>query len=133
MRITAIALIISLISLTAGNAFALPTGAAVAPVAQEETAWHKVAEAIPLGSKVKVQTFEGKRLTGTLMRVDGTAITLKRNTRMPEPAVSITYQQIANLERDYGGGMNWAKAVGVGLAAGASAILTIFVIAMQLD
>ena len=100
--------------------------------AQEAAAWRKVADAIPLGSKIRIQTFEGKRVTGTLMRVDDTAVTIKKNTRMPEAAVIVTYDAIGNLERDRGG-MNWAKALGIGAAAGAGAILTIFVIALQFD
>jgi hypothetical protein len=121
MRTTAIALLISLFTLSASNAFA-----------QEAASWRKVAEAIPLGSKVKIQTFEGKRISGTLMRVEDTGVTIKKHTRMPEAGVVVTYDAIANLERDHGG-MNWAKALGIGAAAGAGAILTIFVIALQLD
>ena len=122
MRTTAIALIVSLFTLTAGHAFA-----------QEAQQWRKVADAIPLGSKVKIQTLEGKRLSGTLMRVDDTGVAVKKNTRLPEAAVTVTYDAIANIERDHGGGMNLGKAIGFGLAAGASAIATIFVIALQLD
>jgi len=130
---TAIALVVSLFTLSASNAFALSTEAApAAKVEQEAASWRKVAEAVPLGSKVKVQTFEGKRVTGTLMRVDETGVTIKKNTRLPEAAVVVTYDAIANIERDHGG-MNWVKALGIGAAAGAGAILTIFVIALQLD
>jgi hypothetical protein len=121
MRVTAIALIVSLFTLSAGNVFA-----------QEAAQWRKVAEAVPLGTKVKIQTFEGKRVSGTLMRVDETGVAIKKNTRLPEAAVVVTYDSIANIERDHGG-MNWAKALGIGAAAGAGAILTIFVIALQLD
>ena len=77
MRLTAIALVVSLFTLSAGNAFA-----------QEAPAWRKVADAIPLGSKVKLQTLEGKRVSGTLMRVDDTAVVVKKNTRMPDAAVT---------------------------------------------
>ena len=110
-------------TLTAGNAFA-----------QEATTWRKVAEAIPLGSKVKIQTLDGKRVSGTLMRVDDTGVLVKKDTRMPESAITVTYDQIANIERNHaGGGMSWGKAIGLGIGAGAGAILTILVIALQLD
>lgn len=122
MRITAIALIVSLITLTASNA-----------LAQETTDWRHVAEAIQLGSKVKIQTTEGQRLSGTLMRVDDTSVSVKKNTRRPEAAVTITYDRIANLERDHGSGMSWGKAVGIGLGAGAGVMLTLIFFAMQLD
>jgi len=124
MRSTAIALIVALITLTASHAFAQ---------AQEAQQWRKVADAIPLGSKVKVHTLEGKRVSGTLMRVDDTGVAVKKNTRIPEAAVIVTYDAIGNIERDHGGGMNLGKAIGFGLAAGASAIATIFVIALQWD
>ena len=120
MRVTAITLIVSLIMAT--SAFA-----------QEAAAWRKVAEAIPLGSRVAVQTLDGKRVKGTLMRVDDTAVLVKKNTRIPEAPIAVTFEQMSNIERDRGQGMNWAKALGVGAAAGAGAILTIFVIALQLD
>jgi hypothetical protein len=122
MRTTAVALIVSLFTLTAGNAFA-----------QEALQWRKVADSIPLGAKVKIQTLEGKRISGTLMRIDDTAIAVKKSTRIPEAAVVVTYDAIANIERDHGSGMGWGKAIGIGLAAGASAIATIFVIALQWD
>ena len=123
MRITAILVIASLLTLAAETAST-----------QDHDAWQKVADAIPLGSRVKVQTIEGKRLAGTLMRVDDQAIAVKKNTRLPEAATIVPYESIANLERaNANGGMGWGKAIGLGVAAGASAIATIFVIALQLD
>lgn len=101
---------------------------------QEAMAWQRVAESLPLGSKVKVQTTEGKRLKGTLMRVDGGGIMLKRNTRIPEPAVTVSFNDVAKLERDEpGGGMHIAKAIGVGLAAGAGVFFSLVLIALQMD
>jgi hypothetical protein len=119
MRSTAIALIVTLVMAT--SAFA-----------QEAQAWRKVAEAIPLGSKVKVQTLDGRRVNGTLMSVDDRSVMVKKNTRIPEPAITVAFEQMGSLERDRGG-MNWAKALGIGAATGAGAILTIFVIALQFD
>ena len=102
--------------------------------AQERDAWQKVAAAIPLGSKVKLQTVEGKRVSGTLMRVDDQAISVKKNGRLPEAAMVVAFESISNLERSSGsGGIGWGKAIGLGVAAGAAAIATIFVIALQLD
>jgi hypothetical protein len=122
MRTIALALVVSLFTLNAANV-----------LAQEGPSWRKVAGAIPLGSKVKLQTLEGRRVSGTLMRVDDTAVVVKKNTRLPEAAVTVTYDQIANMARDYSGGMSWGKAIGMGLGAGAGAILAILVIALQLD
>ena len=122
MRITSLALIISLFSVTASNAFG-----------QEPVVWRDVAEAIPLGTKVKVQTLDGKRVAGTLVRVEERALQVKRDARRPEAAAVIAFDRISNIEKVNGGGMTWAKAVGIGLGVGAGAILTIFVIALQLD
>ena len=120
MRIVATVLVLALVVAT--SAFA-----------QEAAAWRKVAETIPLGSKVAVHTFDGKRVKGTLMRVDDASVMVKKNTRIPEAPITVTFDQISSIERDRGGSMNWAKALGVGAAAGAGAILTIFVIALQFD
>jgi len=122
MRVTAIGIIIALITLTTGSAFA-----------QEAQTWRSVAEAIPLGSKVSVQTLDGRKLKGTLMRVDDTSMLVKKSTRIPEGPVVVTFDHVANLERDHGGGTGWGKAIGFGVGAGAAAILTIMAIAFQLD
>jgi hypothetical protein len=125
MRLTAIILVISILGLGVGEA---------AAQANEAAAWRQVAEAIPLGSKVTVQSTDGDRLKGTLMRVDGTSLMLKRNTRMPEPAVTVPFTDVARLERDQpGGGANIAKAIGVGLAAGAGVFFSLVLIALQMD
>lgn len=131
MRSTTAVLIVSLLAL---HMQASPTEAAsTASVGQEAAAWRKVADTIPLGSKIVVHTFDGRRVRGTLMRVDDTTVMIKKSTRLPEAPVTVTFDQLSMIERDRGGGMNWAKALGVGAAAGAAAILTIFVIALQFD
>ena len=100
----------------------------------EATAWKEVAAAIPLGSRVKVQTVAGKRVSGILMRVSDGAVLVKKNSRLPEPAVSIAFSDLSRLERDHGtGGINIAKALGIAVATGASVVLTLFLIATQLD
>ena len=121
MRAIAIALI-ALVALSATDVWA-----------QETDDWRKVADAIPLGSKVRVQRVDGSRVSGTLMRVDDNALILKKNTRLPEAPTAVTFNQIANVAREHGGGMSWGKAIGIGVGAGVGAILTIFVIALQLD
>ena len=125
MRFITIVLITSLFSVGTPNAEAQEV---------ETTAWRQVAESIPLGSKVKVLTVEGRRVSGTLMRVDGTALMLKRNTRRPEGAMTIAFSDVSKLERDQpGGAAHIAKAIGVGLAAGAGVFFSLVLIAMQLD
>ena len=120
MRMTAITIIFSLLLSTAAYG-------------QESDAWRKVAESIALGSKVKVQTYDGKRINGTLMRVDGGQILVKRNTRRPEPAVAVTFDDMSKLERDQNGGSNLAKAAVIGVATGAGVVFSLFLIALQFD
>lgn len=126
VRSTALALILSFLALGAGDVFAQQQN--------EAEMWRNVAEAIPLGTKVKIQTLENKRVSGVLMRVDGTSVMVKRNSRRPEPAISIPFDDVAKIERENGGGgVNVAKAIGIGLAAGGGVILSLFLIALQFD
>jgi len=120
MRFTTVAVLVAFFTMSI-NAFA-----------QESPQWRKVAESIPLGSRVKVHLVDGKRVTGTLMRVDDTAMMVKRHTRMPEPAVTIAFDRIDNVELDRGG-MSFGKALGIAAATGAGIMTTLFVIAMQID
>ena len=124
MRSTALALIISFCALGVIPVFAQQ---------QDATTWHKVAEAIPLGNKVKVQLVDGKRISGTLMRVDSGHIMVRRSTRRPEPPITIQLQDVSQLERDHGNGSNIGRAVAIGLATGAGVILSLFIIALQFD
>lgn len=127
MRTLAIGLICSLLAMSTSDAFAGQ------PAASEATAWQTVAAAIPLGSKVKIQTTSGQRMSGTLMRVGEDGVLLKKNTRRPEPAVTVSFAGMARLERDTNKGFNIGKAIAVGLAAGAGIILGMFAIAVQMD
>lgn len=127
MRTIAIGLICSLLVMSTSDAFAGQQAAS------EATAWHTVAAAIPLGSKIKIQTTSGQRMSGTLMRVGDEAVMVKKNTRRPEPAVSVPFAAVAKLERDHGSSFNVGKAIAVGLAAGAGFVLAMFAIAVQMD
>jgi hypothetical protein len=127
--------IVVILSLTGSAEAALAAKADQTAAAQETNSWRKVAETIPLGSRVKVQTLEGRNITGTLMRVDGDAILVKRNTRRPEPAITLAFDEMSRLERDQngGGGVNVAKAFGIALATGGAIVLSLFLVALQLD
>ena len=125
MRSIAFALIVSLLSLGATHALAQQS---------EATAWRQVAETIPLGSRVKVQTTDGRRMSGTLMRVDGNELMVKRNTRHPEPAVTVPFDRVSRLEKEQpGNGVNIGKAIAVSVATGAGIVLTMILFALQFD
>jgi hypothetical protein len=133
MKSVAIALIFSIFTLSAADAFARPAVAASAAKSQEAETWRRVAEAIPLGTKVKIQTTDGKRVSGTLMRVDTASVMVKKNTRLPEPAIVVPFDTVANLEKDTGSNVNVARAILIGAGVGAGVLLTMFAIALQLD
>jgi hypothetical protein len=99
----------------------------------EAAAFRQLAAGIPLGSRIKVQTRSGARLTATLMTVDDDGIVVKRESRIPEPAVSVAFTELTRLQRDDRSGFTVAKAIGIGLAAGVGAILTMFAIAVSID
>ena len=104
----------------------------VAPVDQMR-ALRSLASAIPLGSRVKVQVREGRRMTATLMQVTDDAIVVQRVSRVPEALVTVRFDQIAGLQREDKSGFTVGKAVGIGLAAGAGAILTLFALMFSLS
>jgi hypothetical protein len=99
----------------------------------EAVAFKQLAAGIPLGSRIKVQSRDGKRLTATLMAVTDDDVVVKRESRVPEPAVRIPFTQLTRLQLEQKSGFTVAKAIGVGLAAGAGAILTLFAIAFSID
>jgi hypothetical protein len=99
----------------------------------EATAFKQMAEGIPPGTRVSVRTKEGRRVNGTLMTVEADRIVVKRDSRVPEPALGIAFADLTRLERVSNGGFSMGKALGIGLAAGVGAILTLFGIAVAID
>jgi hypothetical protein len=95
----------------------------------EAKAVREMAGAIPLGSRVKAQTSAGKTINGTLLSVTDDAVIIKKRTRFPEPAITVRFAELARLERQTGAGLSPAKVIGIGLAAGAGAILTLLAFA----
>lgn len=129
MRVTALAVVLWMAVAPAAAAAAQRQ----ATPAEEVEALQQMAAAIPLGSRVRVQVRGQRRMTATLMAVTADAVVVKREARVPEPAVTIRFEEIARLQRDEGRGVSIARAIGVGVAAGAGAILTMIAIAMSLD
>jgi hypothetical protein len=99
----------------------------------EAAAFKQLAAGIPLGARVKVQSRNGRRMTATLMSISDDAIVVKRESRVPEPAVRIPFTELTRLHLEEKSGFSIAKAVGVGLAAGVGAILTLFAIAVSVS
>jgi hypothetical protein len=100
---------------------------------REAQALKQMAAAIPLGSRVKLHTNNGKRLNGTLMSVSDDAVIIKKRTRLLEPAVTVAFTELSSLELQTGEGMSAGKVVGIGLAAGAGAIITLIAFFAAID
>jgi hypothetical protein len=103
------------------------------PPDAEAAAFKQLAAGMPLGSRVKLQARDGRRFTATLMAVNDDAIIVKRESRVPEPAVTVPYARLTRLQLEQRNGFSVGKALGVGLAAGVGAILTLFAIAVSID
>jgi hypothetical protein len=107
-----------------------PTFAQEVSPLDEAAALRAVAAAIPLGTRVRVQTTDGRRYTATFLGSEADGVVLKRETRVPEPAMRLPFDRIAIIERDPSrGGMSLGKALGLGLAAGAGAVLSLIAFA----
>jgi hypothetical protein len=129
MRVSTSLVIIAVLLLRPLAAAAQPPLTSEAEVA----AFKQMAAGIPLGTRVVVRTKEGRRLRATLMAVEEERIVIKRDSRVSEPAVEVAFADLARLERDSKGGFSFVKALGIGLAAGVGAILTLFAIAVSID
>ncbi len=101
--------------------------------AAEAAAFAQLARTIPLGSRIRVESRDGRRLNATLIAVEADAVVVKRESRIPEPAVKVPFAQLTRLQLQKRSGFTVAKAIGVGLAAGVGAILTMFAIAVSID
>lgn len=124
-------LITVLMVMTIATTPALAAQQSAAP-AIEAAAFQRMASGIPLGTRVRVQTAAGRRLTATLMSVTDEAIVVKRDSRVPEPALSIRFDELASLKRQEPRGIGLGKALGIGLAAGGGAMLTLFLIVFSI-
>ncbi|HXG87564.1 MAG TPA: hypothetical protein VNJ02_04440 [Vicinamibacterales bacterium] len=131
MRTVIVSIVVAALMVAPGPAVASQQSA---PRVDEAKLFATMAAAIPLGSRIKLATSAGRRMTDTLMNVTADAIVVKRDTRTPEAAQTIAFAELAQLQLDQNrGGMSVGKAIGIGPAAGAGAILTLIAFALQLD
>jgi hypothetical protein len=81
---------------------------------------------LPVGSRVRVDLADGRRLRGTLMRANDTSVLLSPATRVPEPPVEFAVRDLRAVELDRSTGIG--KVVAVGAAAGAAATLGVMLL-----
>ena len=82
---------------------------------------------LPIGSRVRVHLADGRRQRGTLMDATAERIVLQPRTRIPEPPVRITLDRIVAVELESPNG-SVGRAIGIGIAAGAGAILGVLLL-----
>lgn len=83
---------------------------------------------IATGSKVRVERTDGGSLKGTLMKATPEAITVQRNSRLPEPPIDIPISSIARVTLETSGGTSTGKAIAIGIASGVGTFLGILAI-----
>ena len=83
---------------------------------------------LPPGTTVRVDRIGGKSMRATLIKTTDRSLVVQAKTRIPEPAIEIPYDQLLRVVPETSNGGNLGKAIGIGIAAGAGAILTVFVI-----
>lgn len=86
----------------------------------DATVMAEYAQKIPPGSKVRIERSEGDPLRGTLMKAEPDAITVQRNTRIPEPPLQIPIATITRLTLDQPSS-SVGKNIAIGVASGVGA------------
>ena len=86
----------------------------------DRTVMAEYAQKIPPGTKVRVERSDGNPLRGTLMKAGPDAITVQRNTRVPETPVEIPIASITRLTIDQPTS-SVGRNIAIGIASGVGA------------
>jgi hypothetical protein len=119
-QVTAIALCAAL--MTGGCASASGPRMATEPQAPavDRAVMAEYVQRIPAGSKVRVERANASTLRGTLMKAGPDAITVQRNTRVPEPPVQVPLDTITRLTLDQPTS-SVGRNIAIGIASGVGA------------
>jgi hypothetical protein len=81
------------------------------------------------GLPVRVGRTDGRTIRGTLMKATADTLVLQPRARVPEPPIEIALADIVSVTPESpSNGSSLGKAIGIGVAAGAGAVLGIFLI-----
>jgi hypothetical protein len=81
------------------------------------------------GLAVRVGKTDGRTVRGTLMKATADTLVLQPRARVPEPPIEIPLADIVSVTPESSSnGASLGKAIGIGVAAGAGAVLGIFLI-----
>jgi hypothetical protein len=100
----------------------------VTPVASDGRVLAEFVQKLPPGAAIRVDRTGGTTLRGTLMKASDQSMVVQPRTRIPEPAVEIPFSEVLRVTPDAQNGSSLGKAVGIGVAAGAGAALSVFMI-----
>ena len=119
-QLTAILLCATLV--TGGCASASGPRVAADPqsAAVDRAVMAEYAQKIPVGSKVRVERANAQPIRGTLMKAGPDALTVQRNTRIPEPPVQIPIETITRLTLDQPSS-SVGRNIAIGIASGVGA------------
>lgn len=99
---------------------------AQAPAGDQTTieAWQSFVSKLPPGARLTLTLKNGRHVRGTLLQSTADTLVVAPRTRIPEPVQTVRYTDLAalDLERE---GTSVARAVGIGVASGVGAFLTI--------
>jgi len=87
-------------------------------------------EQLPVGSRVRVHTTDGRKLSATLMKADDRAIVVQARTRIPEPPITVPLEQVVSVQLEANNGPG--RAIAIGAAAGAGAALGVFLVLLAI-
>lgn len=126
-KIIAVLLVTSVVTSACASASRTPVATGPQPGTIDPTIQEYV-QRLAAGSKVRVERVDGATIRGTLMKATPDAIVVQKNTRIPEPPIDVPLARVARVTVDGSGGMSTGKAIGIGMAAGAGALLAFFAI-----
>ena len=111
-----------------GCATTQTTGAVVAPSTTgvhpaDRAVLAEYVQRLPLGSIVRVNLMDGRELRGTLMKATEASVIVQPRTRVPEPPLEVPLGDVMGVTLDKKGGGSLAKAIGVGAALVACALV----------
>jgi hypothetical protein len=90
--------------------------------------WRTFAEKIETGSRIKLRTRDGQRVSATLVQASPDALLVQPRTRRPVPVQRVAYDDIVSIERDDARGIGAGKAAAIGVASGVGAFFGILLI-----
>jgi hypothetical protein len=103
-----------------------------APAIQAPTVVAEFARQLPPGTRVRATVEGNRKIRGTLLKATDTVIVIQPRTRVAEPPVEVPMNQLLALEQEREEGGHMGKAIAVGAAVGAGAAVGVLFILIAL-